>query len=287
MTTERNNTNFTACAEWEALLADALDGLLNAQEQVAFDTHKSHCAACAELYDEAQKGRQWLEFLSVEPEAPAGLLEKLLSETGPGVTAGNRLATAGNVIAVPAPVILPEMRRNGFLATLNRFEPRLLMTAAMAFFSIALTLNMTGVHLSELRLSDLRPSMIRSIVERRLTTASTPVIRYYDHLRLVNEVQDRMRELRRATEGEGQQDDGSRQPEQKTQQPGETKERHTAPALPQGNQRVEPQQSAKPAQPQPANNDEILESSLAFEVQPAVPSRSLNVSEQRSPAWTA
>ena len=29
--------------------------------------------------------------------------------------------------------------------------------------------------------------------------ASTPIIRYYDHLRLVYEVQTRMRELRRTT----------------------------------------------------------------------------------------
>jgi hypothetical protein len=41
-------------------------------------------------------------------------------------------------------------------------------------------------------------------MERRLTMASTPIIRYYDHLRLVYEVQTRMRELRRTTEGEGE-----------------------------------------------------------------------------------
>ena len=55
------------------------------------------------------------------------------------------------------------------------------MTAAMAFFSIALTLNLTGVRLSSLRLADLRPSAVRSFMERRLTMASTPIIRYYDH----------------------------------------------------------------------------------------------------------
>ena len=62
------------------------------------------------------------------------------------------------------------------------------MTAAMAFFSIALTLNLTGVRLSDLRLADLRPNAVRSFMERRLTMASTPIIRYYDHLRFVYEV---------------------------------------------------------------------------------------------------
>ncbi len=73
------------------------------------------------------------------------------------------------------------------------------MTAAMAFFSIALTLNMTGVQFTDFRLSNLRPTAVRSFMERRLTMASTPIIRYYDHLRLVYEVESRMRELRRTT----------------------------------------------------------------------------------------
>ncbi len=86
------------------------------------------------------------------------------------------------------------------MARIRRFaEPRLLMTAAMAFFSIALTLNLTGVRLSHVRLSDLKPTSLRMYMERQFTTASTPIIRYYDHLRFVYEVQSRMRELRRTT----------------------------------------------------------------------------------------
>jgi hypothetical protein len=74
------------------------------------------------------------------------------------------------------------------------------MTAAMAFFSIALTLSMTGVRFSAIRLSDLRPAALRSEVEKRIMTASTPLVRYYDHLRFVYEVESRMRELRRQTD---------------------------------------------------------------------------------------
>ena len=114
--------------------------------------------------------------------------------------AGFGLVTGGgNVLPMP-----PAWQRPGFMGRVRRFaEPRLLMTAAMAFFSIALTLNLTGVRLTDLRLSNLRPSAVRSFMERRLTMASTPIIRYYDHLRLVYEVESRMRELRRGTQGEG------------------------------------------------------------------------------------
>jgi hypothetical protein len=70
-------------------------------------------------------------------------------------------------------------------------QPRLAMTAAMAFFSIALTLNLTGVHLSNLRASDLKPSSIlRSAYETKAR-----VVRYSDNLRVVYELESRVRGL--------------------------------------------------------------------------------------------
>src|SRR3954470_15898084 len=183
-----------ACGQWETLLADALDGLLRPEDEATFSSHMASCANCTTLFEEARQGREWLEFLSPEPEVPAGLLDKLLAQTGPGQVAGFGLATtAGNVVP-----ITPAWQRPGFMGRIRRFaEPRLLMTAAMAFFSIALTLNMTGVRLTDFRLSNLRPSAVRSFMERRLTMASTPIIRYYDHLRLVYEVESRVKEMRR------------------------------------------------------------------------------------------
>jgi hypothetical protein len=227
-----------ACGQWETLLADALDGLLRPEDEATFSGHMASCINCATLFEEARKGREWLEFLSPEPEVPAGLLEKLLAQTGPGQTAGPSLATtAGNVVP-----ITPAWQHPGFMARIRRFaEPRLLMTAAMAFFSIALTLNLTGVRLSRIHLSDLRPSAVRSFMERRLTMASTPIIRYYDHLRFVYEVQSRMRELRRTTQtGQSGQDQQKKQPAG----PGESQQN---PNHKDGGSRVDPpQQSGTP-----------------------------------------
>ena len=169
---ERTNIPSTpACGQWETLLADALDGLLRPEDEATFSSHMAGCANCATLFEEARKGREWLEFLSPEPEVPAGLLDKLLAQTGPGQVAGFGLATTmGNVV----PAIQP-WQRPGFMARVRRFaEPRLLMTAAMAFFSIALTLNLTGVRITKLRLSDLRPTSVRSFMERQFTMAVDP-----------------------------------------------------------------------------------------------------------------
>jgi hypothetical protein len=221
------NPNSPACGPWERLLAEALDGLLKPADEAAFSAHRAACPACAALFEESRRGREWLTFLTAEPEIPDGLVEKILAKTGPGQIADHGLV-ADNVIP-----ITPAWHQPGFMGFIRRFaEPRLMMTAAMAFFSLALTLNMTG-----LRLSQLRPSAIGSLMERRLTMASTPFIRYYDHSRLVYEVQTTVRELRRTTQSDGD-ENGPRQ----APAPGESKQ---APG--RGNPQIDsPEQAAIP-----------------------------------------
>ena len=96
--------NSPACGQWETLLADALDGLLKPEDEATFTSHMAVCPACSALFEEARQGREWLEFLSAEPEVPAGLLDKILAQTGPGQVAGYGLVTgSGNVVPmIPA-----------------------------------------------------------------------------------------------------------------------------------------------------------------------------------------
>jgi hypothetical protein len=195
-----------ACGQWETLLVDAMDGALRPEDEATFSNHMATCSACTEMFEQVRRGREWLEFLAPEPEVPADLLARILTETGNGKMEPGRLVIAGapGEAAGNLVTMAPVWQRPGFAARLRRFaEPRLLMTAAMAFFSIALTLSMTGVRFSVIRLSDLRPAALRSVVEKRIMTASTPLVRYYDHLRFVYEVESRMRELRRQTDTPG------------------------------------------------------------------------------------
>lgn len=244
-----NIPNSPECGQWETLLADALDGLLQPEDEAVFSSHMASCAACTALFEEARQGREWLEFLSPEPEVPEGLLDKILAQTGPGHTSEYKLATAGNVVTMP----IPAWQKPGMMGRIRRFaEPRLLMTAAMAFFSIALTMNMTGVRLTDFRLSNLRPSAVRSFMERRLTMASTPIIRYYDHLRLVYEVESRVKEMRRNSQL--QQQRNQTQPAA----PGESKQN---PNRKDGGSRVDPpQQSGAPA----LKDSDYLETSVTL-----------------------
>jgi len=287
--TERNDNpryqvaGSAACGQWETLLADALDGTLKPEDEATFSAHLAVCPACAELFEEARRGREWLDFLSTEPEVPAGLLDRILAQTGPGQVEGYGLIPAASS---GMPTLQP-WQQPGFAGQIRRFaQPRLLMTAAMAFFSIALTLNLTNVRLSSLRLSDLRPTAVRSFMERRLTMASTPIIRYYDHLRFVYEVESRMRELRRNTEVQGGSGGSEGQPRQKDNTPGESKQTPNK----DGGSRIEPPlQSGNPGN---SDLNDLMESSLTFQ-SPAYPARhtpsgsSDKEVRERSTTWTA
>lgn len=289
-----------ACGQWETLLADALDGLLRPEDEATFAEHMAGCTACAALFDEARKGREWLEFLSPEPEVPTGLLDKILAQTGPGQVAGfGLLASGSDVLPALHAHKAPAWHRPGFMAQVRRFaEPRLLMTAAMAFFSIALTLNLSGVRLSELRMADFRPAAVRSFMERRLMMASVPIVRYYDHLRLVYEVESRMRELRQSTQGDGQGNDNANPQQQKNPAPAQPGESKQTPGHKDGGSRMDlPQQSVRPdGVPARTEFKDFIEASLtshgpAFDSARAFRRLHYGTSEveagERSTVWTA
>jgi hypothetical protein len=276
-----------ACGQWETLLADALDGLLRPEDEAVFSAHMAICASCTEMFEQARRGREWLEFLAPEPEVPAYLLDKILVETGHGkldskrlVVAGgpaSGLGTAGNVLTMT-----PAWQRPGFAGRMRRFaEPRLLMTAAMAFFSIALTLSLTGVRITSLKTVDLRPSAVRFELEKRIMTASTPIVRYYDHLRFVYEVESSMRELRRTTQG-GQGGTGSepttQQPDQNKTQPGGEGQSHRKDGGSNRNPNDAPQQTVNPPAPLWGSDalEAELESPLGFSPQNHPTTREMN-----------
>ena len=257
-----------ACGQWETLLVDAMDGLLRPEDESIFSSHMAICASCTEMFEQVRRGREWLEFLAPEPEVPAYLLDKILVDTGHGkldpgklIVAGGSaagLGVMGNVLTMP-----PAWQRPGFAARMRRFaEPRLLMTAAMAFFSIALTMSMTGVRISSIKMADLRPASVRSVLEKRIMTASTPIVRYYDHLRFVYEVESRMRELRRSTESEQQSQPPSSNKAQPTGTgtPGGEGESHKKDGGSKLNPNPAPQQTVNP--PRPLWGGDILEARL-------------------------
>jgi len=282
--------NSPACGAWETLLTDALDGLLRPEDEATFTSHKAICPACTALYEEARKGREWLEFLSPEPEAPEGLLERILAHTGPGHAARAPLPAMAGSGSVPA-FVVPVWQQTGFFARMRyAVQPRLVMTAAMAFFSIALTLSLTGVRLTTLRLADLRPRAVRSYMERQLNMASVPIVRYYDHLRFVYEVESKVRQMRSQSEGRGNDntspggDEDQRQDHPAT--PGETKQN---PGKNDGGGRLDPRQEPNNSVAQPASGtmNDFVETSFHLQGKRGRSDSSIRRARERGRVWIA
>jgi hypothetical protein len=209
-----------SCEAWEAMLADVLDGTLDASDREAFDTHSQSCAGCGELLEEATRGSEWLRFLRETPAAPEGLLEKILAGTT-GLPDTPHPMAAG-AIAIPRE---PWLAVSVGMLHRHAAESRMLMTLAMAFFSIALTLNLTGVHLNQLKLSDLKPSTVATTVSHQYFTSYAHMRRYYENLRIVYMLESRVNEIRdnvRPSTGSGNQQPATQQQPQQKSQPQST-----------------------------------------------------------------
>ncbi len=213
-----------SCAVCEAMLPDAVDGTLSAAEQQAFDRHVATCVECARELAEAQRGAAWLAMLKGNaPQPPAALLEKILAETTGAALKAPVAATppmhdealhgwATHSGAVPghsggfgarlAAARLKLAQTFSFDAASSIFQPRMAMTAAMAFFSLALTLNLMGVRLGDLRAANFTPAAIR----RTVADASASVSRTFANNPTVYKVESRVSELRSDDAPVGNQD---------------------------------------------------------------------------------
>lgn len=190
---QQNQKGPLQCEEWEALLVDALDGTLKAEDSAVFAAHGTDCPMCAEMLARAKQGQEWMKFLQEEPPVPVDLVSRILDRTS-GASLP-QLAVAGVAQPIPPPMAHFTTRR-------TFRDARMLMTAAMAFFSLALTLNLFGFRLDTLRMADLKPSALQTTVARQFYGAKKQMVSYYENIRLVYEVESKMRELRRDAETE-------------------------------------------------------------------------------------
>jgi len=187
MTAESKNS--MQCAEFDALLSDALDHVLTGPKLETFQAHAQTCLVCGLLLKEAAAGQRWLKSLE-DVEPPAHLVQNILVATS-GLETNRFNAVIPRrstwwerlTAAIVAPVL-------GVVR-----QPRFAMSFGMAFFSLSLSLSVAGVKMSTLRSLDLRPSAIK----RTYYETSGRVVKYYENIRFVYEIESRMREFKRMT----------------------------------------------------------------------------------------
>jgi len=193
------------CVEFEAWLAEALDATLPGSTLAAFEAHQQACPACAAMYREAAAGMHWLNGLE-DVEPPRHLVHNILAQTiGSVPEASAQAAPAGEgwfakLKARVAPVFAPVM------------TPRFAMSFGMAFFSITMLANIAGFRVGDLKHVDLSAKGL----QKTYYSTEARVVRYYENIRLVYEIESRVRDLRRAATPEKQEENTPKSPDKKT-----------------------------------------------------------------------
>src|ERR1700674_4213869 len=125
--------NGMQCAEFDALLIDALDGTLAGPRLEKFHAHARVCAVCGPLFAEADGGKRWLKSLA-DVEPPANLVHNILLATTGYESKRITVRTQGKASWTDAitgwlrPVVAPVL-------SMSR-QPRFAMSFGMAFFSL-------------------------------------------------------------------------------------------------------------------------------------------------------
>ena len=177
------------CSEFEAMLAEALDGALAAETQAGFEGHAESCVTCGPLWTEAREGMLLLRGME-ELEPPKNLIHNILAATT------MKEARFEASVATPVQVGWLDRLRAAMMPS-RLMHSRFVSSFAMAFFSLSLTLTLAGVKVSDVKNIDWHPNALRKSVVLGFTQVEAKVTSYYENLRLVYEVQAKVRELRK------------------------------------------------------------------------------------------
>jgi hypothetical protein len=209
------------CTEFEALVSEALDGegQLSPARKESFEAHRRVCKVCGPLFADVQAGQKWMRSLE-EVEPPMHMVHNILAATS-GVASTRSLAATRDGRTTPFGERLREWWDSYFtpVAAFVR-QPRFVMSFGMIFFSFSLALNVAGVKPADVAKIDLRPTAVRHVY----IDAQIKVVKYYDNIRFVYEIESKVRELKRANtpaepgpvqQKENRKNDTSGQPEQR------------------------------------------------------------------------
>ena len=163
--------------EFEISLCDYIDGTLDATAKLALEQHIAECAPCAELARDAMSAVAFMERAE-EVAPPPELLTRI-------------------TFAIPRKGELQP--GNGIRGLFSRWlqpvlQPRFAMGMAMTILSFSLLGRFAGIEVRQLKPSDLSPAKVWMAADDRAHRMWARAIMYYDSLRVVYEVQSRLKE---------------------------------------------------------------------------------------------
>ncbi len=169
------------CADLETLLCDYLDGTLARERRPSFELHLAECPACADLARDAAAAIAFMDrAASVEP--PPELVTKILYQIPRGRTGG----IGGWLNRLTQPIL----------------QPRYVMGAMLTVVSLAMMTRCAGAPDHPLNAADLDPVKLWTALDDRVHRVYQRSLKTYESMRLVYEVQTRIREWQAEQEEE-------------------------------------------------------------------------------------
>lgn len=161
------------CDLIEARLSDYLDGLLEGPERTEFEAHVNSCPDCAPLL-ESVRGLIGEMHAMEEIEAPPSLVYAILDKTlGPRETV------------------------TGWKAFLNLIRgmatPKFAYGAASVLATLVILVSASGFSFRKMKMADLRPATIYQNADRQVHLVYARSVKYVSDLRVVYEIQSRLR----------------------------------------------------------------------------------------------
>lgn len=162
------------CDQVEARLSDYLDGLLAGPERAEFEAHASSCANCAPLLASVRSLVGEMHAME-EVEAPPRLVYAILDKT-----LGPRESVTG---------------WQAFLKFIRGMAtPKFAYGTASVMATLIILAGSSDVSLRKLKLADLRPAAIYHNADRQAHRVLAHSVKYVSDLRVVYEIQSRLRQ---------------------------------------------------------------------------------------------
>jgi Putative zinc-finger len=162
------------CDQIEAQLSDYLEGLLQAQERQAFEAHVKDCSECGPLVASVKSLVTELHSME-EVEASPQLIYSILDQT-----LGPREKVTG----------WQAFRK--FIAGMA--TPKFAYGCASVLATLFILLSASGISLRKPKLADLQPANIYRNAVRRVHLEYAGTVKYVSDLRVVYEIQSRLRQ---------------------------------------------------------------------------------------------
>lgn len=180
------------CAEFESTLADYVDGTLGAIESAQVELHAATCAGCREFKAEVMGAASLLKRVE-EVEPPADLITRIAFQTPRGRTRGE----------LDPPGFWAEWKTRWVTPLL---QPRLAMGMAMTVLSFSMLAKCTGVpQVQHLSAADLSPGHLIENLEDRVVRTKDRLVKNYENLRVVYEIESRLNEVEKQQGSTGDQ----------------------------------------------------------------------------------